>query len=222
MILAAYAAAQKIFTPPFRAVLWKTLGFTLLILILIWVGLDKFLISFVAVPYPWLATTLSILTGIGLVFGLAFLVAPVSSLVAGFYLDELADIVEREISPGHVGTALPVGLAVRVSGVFALVSVGVNIIALLLLLIPGVNLIAFIGANAYLLGREYFELAALRYRPLAEVQQMRKRHGLYLFICGLPIAAFVSIPILNLLTPLFATAFMVQIHARMERTQFPK
>jgi CysZ protein len=35
------------------------------------------------------------------------------------------------------------------------------------------------------------------------------------FIAGLFIAAFVSIPIVNLATPLFGMAFMVHIHKRL-------
>jgi CysZ protein len=92
-----------------------------------------------------------------------------------------------------------------------------NFVALLVFLLPGVNLAVFFVANAYLLGREYFELAALRYRPLAEVQDMRRRHKLYIFACGFLIAGFVVVPILNLLTPLFGTAFMVRIHQKLSR-----
>lgn len=215
MISDSLAALAQIFTPPFRGVLWKSLGLTLLLLVFAWVGLDKFITAYIAVPYPWLATILSILTGLGLVVGLAFLVAPVSTLVAGFFLDELAERVEREISPTRIGKALPAGQAVRLAAGFALVSIGVNIVALVLLLVPGVNVVAFICANAYLGGREYFELAALRYAPLEEVRAMRREHALYLFVCGLPIAAFLAVPLLNLLTPLFATALMVRVHARL-------
>ena len=159
---------------------------------------------------------LAILTGLGLFVGLAFLVAPTSSLVAGMFLDELAERVEGEIGPSNqVGRALPAGAAIWLASKFALVSVGVNFVALLLLLVPGVNLIAFFTANAYLLGREYFELAALRYRPVEEVRQLRRENAVYLFLCGLPIAALVAIPVVNLLTPLFATAFMVRVHRRI-------
>eukprot|EP01037_Dinobryon_pediforme_P043661 gene43661-54857_t len=102
----------------------------------------------------------------------------------------------------------------RLAAGFALVSIGVNIVALVLLLVPGVNVVAFICANAYLSGREYFELAALRYAPLEEVRALRRQHALYLFVCGMPIAAFLAVPLLNLLTPLFATSLMVRVHAR--------
>ncbi len=218
MFQSAIDAAPQIFSPPYRSVLWKVLALTLGLLALAWIGFDRLIESYIAVPYPWLATTLVWLTGVGLFFGLAFFVAPVSSLVAGFFLDELAACAERESDPhGPQGTPLPAGQAVWLAVKFAAVSVLVNLVALVLLFVPGVNVVAFLAANSYLLGREYFELAALRYRPLEEVRAMRRRHALYLFMAGLPIAAFVSVPIVNLLTPLFGAAYMVRIHKRLSR-----
>jgi CysZ protein len=80
-----------------------------------------------------------------------------------------------------------------------------------LLLVPGVNAAAFFGANAYLFGRGYFELAASRYLPLGEVRRLREKNALRLFGAGLVMAALLAVPVLNLLTPLFGTAFMVRI-----------
>ena len=109
----ALAAFRQIFTPPFRAVLVKTLGLTLLILTLAWLGLDRLVLHFVSVQTPWVATLLSIVTGVGLFVGLAFLLAPTSSLVAGLFLDELAEIVEREIyKPCSTGHTLQAGYSV--------------------------------------------------------------------------------------------------------------
>ena len=216
MLAAALAALSEIPTPPFRRVLYKILALTLALLALVWLGLDSVIVNYIAVPYPWLATTLSILTGLGLFLGLAFLVAPVSTLVAGIFLDELAERVELDTT-GATGRALPAGQAVWLATKFALVSVLVNLVALLVLLLPGVNIIAFFVANAYLFGREYFELAALRYRPIEDVREMRRHHRFYIFICGFFIAAFVAVPIVNLLTPLFGTAFMVRIHQKLSR-----
>jgi CysZ protein len=212
----AFAALRQILAPPFRAVLIKTLGLTLLLLAVVWIGLDRLVVHFIAVPYPWLATILSVATGVGLFVGLAFLLAPASSLVAGFFLDELAEVVEREIyPPDGIGRPLPAGDAIWLATKFAFVSALVNFLALMLLLVPGINAVAFFAANAYLLSREFFELAALRYRPLEEVRLLRRRYQLRLFIAGLLIAAFLAVPILNLLTPLFGTAFMVRLHRRI-------
>jgi CysZ protein len=219
----ALAAFRQIFTPPFRAVLVKTLGLTLLILTLAWLGLDRLVLHFVSVQTPWVATLLSIVTGVGLFVGLALLLAPTSSLVAGLFLDELAEIVEREIyPPGATGHTLPAGYAVWLAIRFALLSALVNFIALILLLVPGINAIAFFVANAYLFSREFFELAALRYRPLEEVRALRQRYRLRIFIAGLLIAAFLAVPILNLLTPLFGTAFMVRLHKRIAPPVLPR
>jgi uncharacterized protein involved in cysteine biosynthesis len=52
----------------------------------------------------------------------------------------------------------------------------------------------------------------MRFRPPAEAKLLRKQHAGYLFGAGLIIALFVSIPILNFATPVFAMAFMVHLH----------
>lgn len=214
MLRAAIDAFSQILSPPFRIILWKILAMTFVLLMLTWVGLDRFVTNYIQVPLPWLALALSFLTGIGLFAGMGFLVAPTSSLVAGLYLDDVAEHVEQDLA-APIGRALPNGQALWLALKFTCVSIIINLIALLLLFVPLVNVIAFFTANAYLMGREYFELAALRYAPLAEVRMMRRRHAWYIFACGLVLAFCVAIPILNLLTPLFATAFMVRIHYKL-------
>ncbi len=215
MFDAAVAAASQVLTPPFRNVLWKTFGLTLALLALVWIGLEKLIVVGLALPiiapYPWLATILSIIGGAGLFLGLAFLVAPVSFLVAGFFFDELAEHVETELGPCAVGRALPLGEAIWVTAEFAGLALVVNLIAFLLLLVPGVNAIAFFGANAYLFGRGYFELAALRYLPAPEVARLRKANEPQLFVAGLVMAGMLAVPFVNLLTPLFGAAFMVRV-----------
>jgi CysZ protein len=213
MLQSAIDAVRQILTPPFRSVLYKSLGMTLVLLALAWAGLDKLALSYVTNDHPWLHAALALATGAGLVIGLAFLIAPLSILVAGLFLDDLAEHVEREVCPeGRVGRALPAGQALFMALRFALVSAGVNFLALLLLFVPGVNAIAFLLANAYLFGREYFFLAATRFRSIEEADEMRRRYGPQLFVAGLFIAGFVAVPGLNLLTPLFGVAFMVRIH----------
>jgi CysZ protein len=212
MIDAAMAALNEMFTPPFRKVLYKTLALTLVLLTLIFAILDKFIVHFIVLPYAWANTILTILTGIGLVVALAFIVAPTSFIVSGLFFDDLAEVVERRmVPPGPIGRAPPIMDTIWLAIKFALVAVLVNVIALLLLLVPGINAVAFFVANAYLFGRGYFELSAFRYLPLASVTRLRQRHALRLFMAGLVISVFVLVPILNLLTPLFATAFMVRI-----------
>ena len=91
----------------------------------------------------------------------------------------------------------------------------VNLVALILLFFAGFGVLAWIGATGYLLGREYFELAAMRFRPAAEARAMRRRFAFPVFTHGLMIAAFVAVPVVNLATPLFATTLMVRLHKRL-------
>ena len=76
----------------------------------------------------------------------------------------------------------------------------------------GFGVIIFFLLNGYLLGREYFQFAAQRFRPEREASALRKKFSLEVFLAGLIIAAFMSVPILNLFTPVFASALMVHLH----------
>ena len=218
MINAALAAFQQIFTPPFRRVLVKTLALTFLLLIVFFVGVEKLVVAWLVLPYSWLATFFTVAAGLGLAIGLAFAITPVAFIVAGFFFDELAAIVEADIDPEHpLGTTPPLGDMLLVSTTFAGVALLVNLGALVLLFVPGLNAVVFFVANAYLLGRGYFELAALRYRAIEDVVAMRRMHGVEIFVAGLFIAVLAAIPVANLLTPLFGTAFMVRIHRIFSR-----
>ena len=212
----ALDSLSDIASPLFRKVVAKSLALTAAVLVLAWFGLDRLALSLVGVEPHWLAVTLSILVGFGLLLGLAFLAAPVSSLVAGFFLDEISAHVEREIDPfGAPGWTAPAREAALAALRFAGLSLLVNVVALILLFFPGVGLVAWIGANGYLLGREYFELAAMRFRPAAEARAQRRERAWPVFSYGVLIAVFVAIPVVNLLTPLFATTLMVRLHKRM-------
>jgi CysZ protein len=212
MLAAAGQAFQELFTPPFRAVLFKCVGFTIALLVVLIVGIEWIFSHSVQWP-GWIENTIEWLGGLALVVGSIFLIPPVSSLIAGLYIDDIAAEVERtnfpSDPPGKELATLPaIGLALK----FFLVVLAVNILALFLLLVPGINLIAFYLGNGYLLGREYFELAAMRHLPAAEAKQLRKTNRIIVLLCGLIIAAVASVPILNLITPLFATAFMVRVY----------
>ena len=218
---AARIAVFELLSPPFRAVFIKTLGLTVLALVALWFGLTS-LVEWLALP--WLQTLLpgipswagwlgGIIAAIALAFGMALLVAPVTAVIAGLFLDDVAEVVERTDYPRDpVGRAMPalrsLLLAIKFFGVVILG----NIVALMLLLVPGINIAAFFIVNGYLLGREFFEFAAMRFRPEDQARALRRQYAGTVFLAGLVIAAFLAVPLLNLLTPLFAAAMMVHLH----------
>lgn len=221
---AARRAFADLFSPRLRPVFLKTLGLTIVGLIALWYGLDG-LFEWLALPFiddlvaelpswaGWLSWLVSIVVGLGIALGLALLMAPAAALVAGFFLDDVAAEIESGSYPQDApGQALPGTTALVMSIKFFGVVILGNVLALLLLFVPGVNLIAFFLVNGYLLGREFFEFAAMRFRTEAEAKALRRRHGFTVFLAGLLIAALLTVPIVNLVVPFFAAALMVHLH----------
>ncbi len=231
MLDAAVKALSQILSPPMRSILWRSIGLALVLIVLLAVGLQRLLSWFAVYGEDWaeamlgpgfhtplniLAWIVSIAAGLGVVSGAVFLMPAITSLVASVFVDEVADHVEREHYPAESpGMALPLGLAMSEGIKTALLTILVYLIALPFVFMAGAGFIAFFVATAWLLGREYFELAAMRFRPPAEAKAMRKENAAIVFTAGLIIAAFVSIPIVNLATPLFGMAFMVHMHKRL-------
>ena len=231
MLDAALKALSQILSPPMRSILWKSVGLELVLIVAAAVALQRLLSWLAGSGGLWAETMVgsdyhtliniltwivSIAAGLGVVVGAVFLMPAITSLVASVFVDDVADIVERQHYPAEKpGTALPVGRAVVEGSKTALLTILVYLIALPFVLIAGAGFIVFFIATAWLLGREYFELAAMRFRTPEEAKIMRKQNSATVFAAGLFIAAFVSIPIVNLATPLFGMAFMVHMHKRL-------
>ena len=237
MLDAAGKALGQMFTPPFRRVLLKSSGIALLLIVIAAIGLHRALVWFAESGQLWIETTfglttttplwllswiLSVAAALGIVAGSIFLMPAVTGLIAAFFADEVAEEVERRYYPDETpGHALPLFPAVFQGVKTALFAILVYLVAMPFLLFAGFGAVIFFLATAFLLGREYFELAAMRFRTPAEARTLRKANQSTVFLAGMFIAAFVSIPILNLATPLFGTAFMVHLHKRLSRRPPP-
>jgi uncharacterized protein involved in cysteine biosynthesis len=235
MLGAATQALSQMFSPPFRTVLVKSIGLALILTIIMGIGLHH-LLAWIADagegfaehtlgpnahgPLAVLAFILSIAAGLGILVGSVFLMPAVTALVASFFVDDIALEVERSRYPGEpAGKPLPLMRAVIEGVRTALLAIVVYLVALPFLLFAGFGAVIFFFCTAYILGREYFELAAMRYRPVAEARALRRQHAGTVFVAGMFIAAFVSIPVVNLATPLFGMAFMVHMHKRLSGAQ---
>ena len=224
-------ALSQMLSPAMRAVLWKSIGLALALIIVAAVAFDRLITWLIGagntavenglgpqahVPATAIAWGLSVAAGLGIVVGSVFLMPAVTAFVASFFADQIAEEVEREYYPADPpGVALPLWRALVEGGRTALLAVLVYVCAAALLIFVGFGAVVFFLATAWLLGRVYFDLAALRFRPPGEVAVMRKRNAGSVYLAGLLIAAFVSIPVVNLATPLFAMGLMVHVHKRL-------
>jgi uncharacterized protein involved in cysteine biosynthesis len=235
MLDAAINAITQMFSAPLRAVLWKTIGLALVLIVVAGAGLERLIVHLIGAggasiettlgrqahePVSALAWLLSVAAGFGIVAGSVMLMPAVTAIVGSFFADRIGDEVERKYYPADApGRALPLSLALWEGVKTSLLAVVIYLCTVPLMLLAGFGAVIFFLATAYILSREYFELAAMRLRPPNDAKALRKRNALTIFIGGLFIAAFVSIPIVNLATPLFAMALMVHLHKRLGGTQ---
>jgi len=217
MLSAAFKALQDLLSPEFRGILVKALGLTLLLFVAVLIAVEVVLSSLSLVPWGWAENLIAVVAGLGLIVVFFFLAAPVTAMFAGLFLDRVAVWVEQRHYPRDPpGTDLPTMQAISTALKFALVILLVNI-AILPVVFLGLGAIGLIVANAYLLSREYFEMAAMRYMPVEDAREFRRANSPQIFVSGFIPALLAIVPIVNLVVPLFATAYFMHILKAMRR-----
>ena len=214
MLRALSLAIGQLPDPAFRAVLWRSVGLSLLVFIAIgagaWFGLSR-------VPRfetEWLNAVVALVSGLGLLFVMALVFPAVATAMVGLFLDDIAAAVEARHYPADPpGRPLPFVTALVTGLRFLALVIGLNLLILPLYLLfiwlPPINLVIFYVLNGYLLSREYFELAAGRHAERAVQHRLWRRHRGRLVADGVLVALGLTVPIVNLLMPLVATAAMV-------------
>ncbi|MCV3271411.1 EI24 domain-containing protein [Roseobacter sinensis] len=217
MILTAFFSALGQMTDRrFRRVLLLGLALTLALLIaasaaFVWLisGLvgETTTIWFIG-EVSWLQDLVSWGSALLLAVLSSFLMIPVASAITSMFLETVAQAVEDEHYP-HLppATSVPFGDALRDTVNFLGVLIAANLAALILYLIfAPAALFIFWGLNGFLLGREYFTLAALRRVGRKEAKVLRSRHMLTIWAAGTLMAIPLTIPLLNLIIPILGAA----------------
>lgn len=70
----------------------------------------------------------------------------------------------------------------------------------------------FWGLNGFLLGREYFTVAAMRRVGRRGAQEMRKRHFVTIWVAGALMAVPLTIPLVNLLVPILGAVVFTHLY----------
>ncbi|TCM80989.1 EI24 domain-containing protein [Rhodovulum steppense] len=176
-----------------------------------------------SVTLPWIGELRWVdefLSGASLVLMLVlsvFLMVPVASAFTGLFLDDVAEAVEARHYP-HLPKVPPVPVLDQIRdglGFFAVV-VGVNLVALVLYFMVGPFApLLFWAVNGFLLGREYFQMAAMRRLGRKGAVALRKRHGLTVFAAGLLMAVPLSLPLVNLVIPILGAAVFTHLVQRL-------
>ncbi|MCP3969958.1 MAG: hypothetical protein GY717_06515 [Rhodobacteraceae bacterium] len=228
MILEAFfKALAQLRDRRFRRVLWLGLTLTLVLLFAVyavfawaiyWLIPDSATLPIIG-EITWVNDFLS-LASIFLMFLLStVLMVPVASAFTSLFLDDVAQAVEDVHYP-HLPS---IGRVAFTEGMidslnFLGVIIATNLLALVIYaFVPPAAPFIFYSLNGYLLGREYFQLAAMRRIGRKAAKQAFKRNAARVWLAGTLMAIPLSFPLINLLIPILGAATFTHLFHRLER-----
>jgi uncharacterized protein involved in cysteine biosynthesis len=177
-----------------------------------WFAIAAVLAHLTLVGIGWLNWLIRITLGFGAILLTLAMFGAIAAMIASLFIGRVARAVERRYYPGLPPERRQSGAEQLATGLsFLVATVVLNILALPFYALWGANVPIFLGVNGYLMGREYFELVAARRLDRAATARLRRANAPRLFLAGLAIAAFASVPFADLLTPVLATAFMLHL-----------
>ena len=211
--------------PRTRRVFWIGILIATVVFGLLWAALTYFLATTALFDDGWLSWADWIIKFLGsaATLWMTWLFFPaVITLVVGLLLEGVAEAVEARHYP-HLPPAPSARLleSFLMTLRFAAVLIFLNLLMLVFLFFPPLFPFVFYTVNGYLLGREYFELVACRRLSPAGAKALRKRHGSQVLITGILIAFLLTLPLINLLTPVVATAAMVHLFESWRHRNIP-
>lgn len=191
-------------------------GGALLLLIVLLVSANVGLGTLVASGYGWLDWLIQAFGAAASLVAAWFAYPIVVTSILGIFGERICDTVERQHYP-RLGAPRSVPLAASISDAirFLALALALNLLVLPLYLLPGPNILIYLGLNGWLLGREYFDLVGLRRQPRQTHRGLRKSLRFEIWIAGALIAAILLIPFVNLLAPVVGIAFMTHRYHRL-------
>ena len=210
----------------FRRVLWIGIALTFALLVAAYAGLlwviDATVGEEAYLPVlgevTWLNDLLGVSSFIFMMVLSVFLMVPVASAITSMFLDDVAQAVEDRYYPELPAIdPVPFSDALRDTLGFLGVLIGANLLAIIVYaFVPGLALFIFWALNGFLLGREYFQLAAMRRLGRDGARALRKRHAGTIWLAGTLMAMPLSVPLVNLLVPIIGAATFTHLFHQLQ------
>jgi CysZ protein len=210
--------------PRFRRILLIGVGLTFALLAGVTWGVQLVLPDTVSLPWfgeiGWLSSLLSGFILVSMIGMSMFLMVPVASLFTGLFLEQVADAVEAKHYP-QLPSANKIGFsdALIDSMKFFGLLIIVNMLAVVIYLLSTLMApVVFWIVNGILLGREYFQLVAMRRLGRKGASELRKKHRFTIWLAGFLMAVPLSLPLINLFIPVLGVAVFTHIFHRLNKS----
>ena len=218
-------AVAQMGDPRFRRVLWLGVALSVALLVAAYAGLlgliqwldpEGFALPGVG-QVTWLGDLLGRSSLVLMLILSAFLMIPVASAITSLFLDDVALAVEDRHYPGLPDPPpVPFLEAARDTVAFLGVLIVANLLAFALYaLFPPFTPLIFYAVNGFLLGREYFQIAAMRREGREGAAALQRRHRGRIWLAGALMCVPLSVPILNLIVPVLGAATFTHLYHRL-------
>lgn len=212
---------KDVFNKNLRTLVYATIGLTVVVFAVLLYGFSCLMSAWYVSDVAWVKTLVTILGGLAFLVT-AFMIFPVIvTFTAGFFFDKA---IEKNASLGNVSLRPPVSAAesVKMSGMVAVKGISVNALLTLFGLIPVLNLlfpVLFYVMNGKILGQEYYYSVATRYITYDEARDLYDKNKLYFQKAGIVIALLLTIPGVNMVSPLVGITFMQRMFLKLKNNR---
>lgn len=167
--------------------------------------------------WGWVNWLVDTFTGLVIFFVVLLLFPAMLAIITSMFLDFVVKAVEKRDYPELTkGRAQPIGELIAYVAKFTLWIIAINLLVLpLYLLFPAINFVIAWLVNGYLIGREYYEVVAMRRLSPKAMKALRRDHGGAIFRGGFLMAVLFTVPVLNLLMPVVSAAYMTHVFHRL-------
>ena len=152
---------------------------------------------------------------------IAWLLFPtLASFFITLFLEDIVEAVECRYYPDTLLEKINNPSAMFIISLrFTAIALFLNILAIpfyfFTIWFPPLGIFVFYCLNGYLLGREYFELVALRHIKMEDIPSIRKANRLKLFLFGSVTTFLFTIPIINFLAPILGVTGMTHFFRKL-------
>lgn len=215
-VLSAFLKAfAQLFDRRMRGVAFLMFGVASAVFLLLSTSIAYLLANTALFSIGWINWAVDVLGGFAVLVLTWMLFPGLMSAAAGLFADRIAAAVEARYYPSLApAPAQPLADSAVLLARYLAAAIVLNAFMLAFLLVPPVFPFVFYGVNGYLLGREYFEQVASRRMRRDAVQALRKAHRGPLLVAGVAVAALLTVPVVNIVAPIVATAAMVHLLER--------
>ena len=212
MFSALIKGIRQLGDPTTRRVVWSSAIIAILSFLILHLCIEMALRHTTIFQTGWMETMLDALGRLVSVVLTWLLFPAVISAVVGFFLGHVAGAVESRHYPALPPIKnQPLMESLLTSIKFLVILVALNVALLFFIFTGPLYLLLYYIANGYLISREFFELVSLRRIEPAAARALRKKSQTSLLLVGSAFAFLMTVPIVNLLTPIIATATMVHL-----------